>query len=138
MEKLINKILFCIKIIFLIIAFVVTLYILLVRMDVNELSITSVLSIFIPLFLVLTVFVFSFFLNIGNDNIIFNLTCVMVLLSIIFIDYRTVFDHNIISNAAINLNFFEIQTNKIIIMLYLMFISNILLIIYDKKNKIHS
>ncbi len=138
MEKLINKILFCTKIIFLIIAFVVTLYILLVRMDVNELSITSVLFIFVPLFLVLAVFVFSFFLNIGNDNIIFNLTCVMVLLSIIFIDYRTVFDHNIISNTAINLNFFEIQTNRIQIMLYLMFISNILLIIYDKKNKIHS
>ena len=138
MDKLINKILFYTKIIFLLIAFVITLYILLIRMDTNGLSAWSIFPLFIPLFLVLIVFVFSFFLNISDDNIIFNLSCVLVLLAIIVIDYRTIFDSNIISNTKINLNFFDLQINKLKIMLYLTFISNILLMIYEKKNKIHS
>ena len=73
MSKLINKILFYSKIVFLLIAFVLTLYILLIRMDTNDLSALSIFPLFIPLLLVLIVFVFSFFLNIGNDNIFFNI-----------------------------------------------------------------
>lgn len=138
MDKLINKILFYTKIVFLLITFVVTLYILLMRMDINGLSAWSIFPLFIPLFFVLIVFVFSFFLNIGNDNILFNLVCVLVLLAIIVIDYRTIFDSNLISNNQINLNFFDLQISKIKIMLYLTFISNILLMIYEKKIKIHS
>jgi FtsH-binding integral membrane protein len=107
-------------------------------MDTNDLSALSIFPLFIPLLLVLIVFVFSFFLNIGNDNIFFNIVGVLVLLAIILIDCRTIFDNNIISNTKINLNFFDIQTSKIKIMLYLTFISNILLMIYEKKNKIHS
>ena len=138
MDKLINKILFYTKIVFLLITFVITLYILLMRMDLNDLSAWSIFPLFIPLFFVLIVFVFSFFLNIGNDNLLFNLICVLVLLAIIVIDYRTVFDSNIISNTKININYFDLQINKIKIMLYLTFISNILLMIYEKKIKMHS
>ena len=138
MDKLINKILFYTKIVFLLIAFVITLYILLMRMDINNLSTWSIFPLFIPLFLVLIVFVFSFFLNIGKDNLLFNLVCVLVLFAIIIIDYRTIFDSNIISNTKINLNFFDLQTIRIKIMLYITFISNILLIIYEKKLKMHS
>lgn len=138
MDKLINKILFYAKIIFLIISFVITLYILLIRMDTNGLSAWSIFPLFIPLFFVLIVFVFSFFLNIGNDNLMFNLSCVLVLLAIILIDYRTLFDNNIISNTQINLNYFNLQSSKMKIMLYLTCFSNILLMIYEKKKKIHS
>lgn len=138
MNKVINKILFYAKIVFLLIAFVITLYILLMRMDMLDLNVLSIFPLFIPLLLVLIVFVFSLFLNIGKDNTFFNITCVLVLLAIIIIDYRTVFDNNIISNTKINIRFFEMTSNKIMIMLYLTFISNILLAIYEKKNKIHS
>ena len=61
-----------------------------------------------------------------------------MLLAIIIIDYRTIFDKNIISNTIINLRFFDLEVGKIEIMLYLTFISNVLLIIYDKKIKMHS
>lgn len=138
MNKVINKILFYAKIVFLLIAFVITLYILLMRMDMLDLNVLSIFPLFIPLLLVLIVFVFSLFLNIGKDNTFFNIVCLLVLLAIIIIDYRTVFDNNIISNTKINIRFFEMTSNKIMIMLYLTFISNILLAIYEKKNKIHS
>ena len=138
MDKLINKILFYTKIVFLLITVVVTLYILLMRIDINNMDAWSIFPLFIPLLLVLIVFIFSFILNVGNENLLFNLVCVLVLLAIIFIDYRTIFDNNIISSTKINLNFFDLQTNRIKVMLYLMFISNILLIIYEKKLKMHS
>jgi hypothetical protein len=138
MDKIFNRILFYTKIIFLLIAFTITLYILFMKMDTYELGITSILPISIPLLLVLIVFVFSFFFNIGKENMFFNIVCVLVLLAIIIIDYRTLFDSNIISKTKLNFNFFNISETKIKIMLYLTFISNILLIIYEKKNKIHS
>ena len=138
MNKIINKTLFYIKIMLIVIAFSITLYILLMRMDINGLSTWSIFPLFIPLLLVLIVFVFSFFLNITKDNIFFNLVCVLVLLAIIIIDCRTIFDHNIISAYKINLNYFDLQISNIKIMLYLTFISNILLMIYEKNEKIHS
>ncbi len=138
MVKIINKILFYSKIVFLLIAFVITLYILLIRMDTYGLSPLSIFPLFIPLLLVLIAFVFSFFLGIGNDNLFYNLACVLVLLAIIVIDYRVVFDNNIISKTTVNLNFFDLHTTKIKIMLYLTTVSNILLMIYEKKYKIHS
>lgn len=140
MIKLINKILFYTKVVFLLIAFIITLYILLMRMDIDNSNILSVLPLFIPLFGVLTVFVFSFFLNKGNDNLIYNISCVMVLLSIIVIDYRTLFDNNIISITKINLNYFDGQTMRIKLILYLTIIGNLMLIIkeFKEKTKIHS
>ncbi len=138
MDKVINKILFYIKIIFLLIAFTITLYILFMKMDTYELSILSILPMFIPLLLLLIVFIFSLFLNVGKDNTFFNIVGVLVLLAIIIIDYRTLFDNNIISKTKLNFIFFDTLVIKMKIMLYLTFISNILLIIYEKKKKIHS
>lgn len=138
MDKLINQVLFYMKIIFLLIAFTMTLYILFVKMDLYGLSIFSMLPLFIPLLLVLVMFVFSFFLNLGKNNMFFNVICILVLVSIILIDYRTLFDNNILSKTKINAYYFDLSTNRMKIMLYLTFISNVLLIIYDKKKKIHS
>ena len=137
MVKLINSILFYIKVIFLLIAFIITFYILLMRMDINKSNILSVLPEFIPLLGVLTAFVFSFFLNKGNDNLLFNIGCVLVLLAIIIIDYRTLFDRNVISLYKINLNYFNGQVIRIKLILYLTIISNLMLIIKEKV-KIHS
>ena len=138
MIKIINKILFYAKIILLLIVFTVTLYISLIKMDMSGLNTWSIFPIFIPLLLVLMVFVFSFFLNVGRNNIFFNIVCVLVLLSIIMIDCRTLFDKSIISQTSISINFFNIEVNKIKTMLYLMFVSNILLIFYEKRKKMHS
>ena len=138
MDKIINKGLFLMKILILLVAFTVTLYILFIRMDIYELSALSLFPIFIPSLLLLIIFIFGLFLNIGKNNMFFNVICITVLLSILVIDYRTLFDTNIISNTKINLHYFDLFINKIEIMLYLTFISNILLIIYEKKKKIHS
>lgn len=140
MVKLINRILFYTKVVFLLIAFIITLYILLMRMDYNDSNALSIMPLFIPLFGVLSVFVFSFFLNKGDNNLLFNIGCVLVLLAIIIIDYRTMFDKNIISISEIKFNYFDSQSMRIKIMLYLTFVGNLMLIIKEmkEKKKIHS
>ena len=109
-------------------------------MDYSELSIFSLFPLFFPLLLVLTIFVFSYFLNKGNDNIFYNIACVLVLIAIIVVDYRTIFDKNIISIYNINVSYFNSLTLKIEVMLYLTFIGNLMLILKEKKQikKIHS
>ena len=140
MSNILNKILFYTKVVFLLIAFTVTLYILLMRMDINGSSILSIMPLFIPLFGVLTLFVFSFFLNKGNSNLLFNIACVLVLLAIIIIDYRTIFDNNIISETKINITYFDGQIFRIKVILYLTIIGNLMLTIKEIKEnkKIHS
>ena len=135
MNKIINKILFYVKVIFLLIAFVVTLYIMLMKNDINGSSMLSLISLFIPLLAVLTVFVFSLFLNNGNDNMFFNICCVLVLIAIIIIDYRTIFDKNIVSQYKLNIIYFDGQIMHIKIMLYLIFIGNLMLVFKEKKEK---
>ena len=108
------------------------------KMDTYGLSVVSIFPLFIPLLLVLIVFVFSLISNIGNNHIFFNIVSILVLMAIIVIDYRTIFDSNIISKTAINLYFFDLMATKIKIMLYLTFIINVLLMIYEEKPKIHS
>ena len=137
MNNIVNKLLFYAKVIFLLIAFIVTLYILFMKMDIEGNSILSIIQLFIPLLLVLIVFVFSFFLNYGNDSMFFNVGCVLVLIAIIVIDYRTIFDKNIVSQYKLNINYFDSQVMYIKIMLYLTFIGNLMLIFKEKK-KIHS
>ncbi len=140
MNNLINRIIIYTKVVLLLIAFIMTLYILFMKMDINNSNILSVVPLFIPLLLVLIVFTFSFFLGYGNDNTFFNIGCVLVLLSIIIIDYRTMFDLNIISQTKLNINYFNSQTTRIKLILYLTFIGNLMLMFSEKKekNKIHS
>ena len=140
MQDLINKSLFVLKIILLLIAFSITLYILLLKMDYYGNNILSIIPLFIPLFLVLVIMVVSFFMNIGNKNIFFNISSFLSLVAIIIIDFRTLFDKNIINNygAVVNFTFFDMQSAKLMFMLYLVFICNLLLCYSDKKDKIHS
>ena len=142
MSKFINRFFFYSKIFLLLIAFVVTIYILLLKVDFYNESIMVLLRMFLPLLLVLTSFVVSFFFNRGNDNLFFNIACFLVLIAIIIIDYRTLLDTNIIPDYGTKYNFLYFNSNiiRIKIMLYLTFMGNLLLLFNEKKknNKIHS
>ncbi len=137
MEKIINRVFFYLKIVFIIVAFSLTLYLMLMRMDYFGKNLLSTIPVFIPLLLVLFVFILSFFLNRGNDNMFFNIGCVLALIAIIIIGLRTILDKNIIASigSQFNLGYFEYQIIKIKIMLYLIFVGNILLLYNQKKSK---
>ena len=129
MKKGINSCLFYSKIIFLIIAFTLTLYILFSLNDYYHRDVVNILVIGIPLFLILLFFVLSLFKDDVKDNILFNLASILGIIAIIVIDYRTIFDSNMVLwiDAKMNFYYFINNLDGIKIMCYLILLGNVLL-----------
>lgn len=129
MKKGINSCLFYSKIIFLIIAFTLTLYILFSLNYYYHRDVVNILVIGIPLFLILLFFVLSLFKDKVKDNILFNLASILGIIAIIVIDYRTIFDSNMVLWIDSKMNFYYFINNLdgIKIMCYLILLGNVLL-----------
>ena len=143
MKELINKILFYLKLIFLLISFSIIMYILFMMYDDYNTGIISILLMFIPLFLVLVIFVVSFFFKEGHNHTMFNVASFLSLLAIFIISFRTLFDKNMVlwAKDGMNYYFFQNQMMQIKILCYAIFLGNILLIYQEKKDlkeKMHS
>ena len=135
--KIINKVLFYVKVIFLLVAFSLALYIGMINMDsFNEMFLVLIIRI-LPYLLLLILFVVTFFFNYEN-NILCNGSSLLTFIACIIIYLRTIFDKNIIDLEPISKLYYDGLNSKIQILLYLILVSNILLIYYNKKNKIHS
>lgn len=136
MFKFINKMFFYLKIIFLLIAFSFALYIAFMKMDFASSSILAILPIFIPFFILLILFVFGMFLDWKENNYYYDAISTIAFLTITIINFRTIFDKNIIASSnPINFSFYNMQEGIIKTLLYLMIIGNIGLIIYQKKKE---
>ena len=131
MKKLINTVLFYSKIIILLIAFTLTLYIIFSMNYYYQKDITSVFMAGLPLFLVLVTFMISIFKDNVRDNLFFNIASVLSLIAIVIIDYRTIFDRNMVLwiESKMNFYYFINSLRGIKILCYIVFLGNILLLI---------
>ena len=105
MKKIINSFLFYSKIILLLIAFTLTLYIIFSMNAYYRRNVINIILVGIPLFLVLLMFVLSIFKDTVKDNLFFNLASVLSIVAIIIIDYRTIFDSNMVLWIDSKMNF---------------------------------
>ena len=137
MADLVNKILFYIKTIVLLITFSLTLYISFMMQDYYGNQMWTLISLFVPMLLNLIIFVVSFFFNEGNKNIFFNIASFLALLAITIICFRTVFDKNMMMYVKGNINYyyFQNQIKQIKILSYLIFLGNLFLIYKEKMKK---
>lgn len=121
MKKVINVMLSVLKYFLLMVAFSLTLFIILKLNDRLDKSITDSISIFIPFGILLLLFILNFALNRRQvlDNLFFNLTCCLVFSANIVVCLRTIFDKNMVFNEiqkmGVNFNFFNdyLSFNKI-------------------------
>ena len=136
MINLFNKVIFYLKIIVLVISFSLTLYISFMIQDYYGNQVGTIISLFVPMLLMLLIFVISFFFDEGNKNIFFNIASFISLLAIMIIALRTIFDKNMVTLARekINYYFFQNQIKQIKILSYMIFLGNVLLI-YNEKSK---
>jgi len=145
MIKMFNHIFSVLKIVLVLVSFIMILYIMLYTFHYsgknafgNEFF--EFFGTLLPFILVLMVFVLNYSLNISsiNSNILFNVACNVALLSIVFIGARTVFDQNMIFWAKdgynINFHYFSNQIVHVKLLVYFIFVTNILLIIENKLN----
>ena len=141
MISLINKILFYIKVVLALVAFCFILYIAFIRNDYLNMSIISILPLFIPFFIILVLLVFNFVFNKASNNLFYNLGSTLAFIAINIISLRTIFDNNIIYlKGSININFFAACEVRIKVLLYLIIIGNVILLYRDlrKIKRIHS
>ncbi len=141
MIDLVNKLIFYFKVILLIIIFTLTLYILLsMNSYYGSNNIINFVVMCLPFILLLFIFVFSFLYKKGEKNTFFNVASTIALIAILIIDYRTIFDKNMVLWIKGNMNFyyFENQMLQMEILSYAMVIGNSILIIHEKYNNIEN
>ena len=141
MTSIINKIFGILKYILLIIAFVLTLYIIIYMYHRLNKSLIQAYKIFIPFIMIFILFCTNFLFNKKKvqKNLFYNITCCLVFSLIIFVDYRTIFDTYMLANTKlgynINFNYFNDFLIPLKIMLYGLSIINVLLMINFKSKK---
>ena len=142
MKKIFNYLFYGLKFLLLIGALGLTLFIM-IRMNVRlEKSMTSIIPVLIPFVLLLIIFIINMiFKQKGvTDNIFYNLTCCLVLATIVCVTLRAVFDTNMVLNEkygyGVDFNFFDNFVAYINIMLYGLSIANILFMFREKDKNV--
>ena len=142
MKKIFNILFYVLKFILLIAAFGLTLFIL-IRMNIRlDKSITDSLSNFIPFIILFILFIVNMILKQSSvtKNVFYNLTCCLVLGTIVLVSLRSILDTNMVLNGkygyGIDFNFFDNFLAYINIMLYGLSIANILFMFREKDKNI--
>ena len=143
MTKILNKLIYILKNILLPLTFIATIYITVfmfkrLEKDIFGANLFEFLKVVIPFIILLILILVNSFLNIKTvkDNIFYNLTSFIVLITISIFCYRALLDQNMFLwhkyGYNINFNYFSDQIASIQVMLYGLSLANILLIIKDK------
>ena len=141
MKKIFNILFYVLKFILLIAAFGLTLFII-IRMDIRlEKSVMSSFESFIPFIVIFILFMVNMiFRQVGvTKNLFYNLTCCLVLSTIVLVSLRAVLDTNMVLNGkygyGIDFNFFDNFLAYINIMLYGLSVANIFFMFREKDVK---
>lgn len=138
MEKILNRIFYYLKFGLWLGAFGLSLYVSLGMCYRVFKNIVSLIPIFIPFLLLIVLFLLNRILkqNVVNNNLFYNLTCVLVFIVIIFVALRAILDKSMILNYVmgynINFTYFNDFLVFMQVMLYGLVVGNILLI-FSKK-----
>ena len=143
MTKILNKLIYILKNILLPLTFIATIYITVfmfnrLEKDIFGANLFEFLKVVIPFIILLILILVNSFLNIKavKDNIFYNITSFIVLITISIFCYRALLDQNMFLwhkyGYNINFNYFSDQIASIQVMLYGLSLANILLIIKDK------
>lgn len=145
MTKVINVFLSYIKILLLLVCFVFSFFIILNMYRRLEKNVVASIFNFIPYLLLFILFSINviFRQKSVTDNLFYNITCCFVFIMILFAVYRTFFDKNMVIMMRLgynmNFNYFADIIAPMRAMLYILCVSNVLLMFEDfsfrkKKN----
>ena len=140
MKKIFNGLFYGLKFLLFVVAFGLTLFILIrMNMRLNK-DFTSIISEFIPFVILLILFIVNLLFKQKNisKNLFYNLTCCLVLSTIIVVALRSLLDTNMVLNEkygyGVDFNFFDNFIAYIKIMLYGLSIADVLFMFREKDN----
>ena len=141
MREILNGILKFFKWVLFIISFATTFYIVLSMYDRLDKNIIESVDIFIPFIILLILFFINLVAkqNSVSKNLFYNLTSVIVFLTILIVDVRTIFDKNMVLSEimgyGINFSYFSDFLSFMKVLLYGLSIANIFFMFQVKKEK---
>lgn len=142
MEKVLNYVFLVLKVLMLIASFIVTLFIIMNMYNRLDKNIVECIPTMLPFILLLIVFTINFVLKQKsvNDCILYNIACCMAFAVVLFAAYRTFNDYNMVMITKLgykmNFNYFADVIAPMKAMLYLLFASDIFLIISGIETKV--
>ena len=141
MIKMINGLLYGIKYLLLILSFALGSYIILYMYQRLDKPVFDAIYIAIPFIFLFILFAINMLANQQRitKNLFYNLTCCFVFMVILFIEYRAIFDTNMIANSKlgynINFNYFADNINAIQVMVIGLIVSNFLFMLPSNDDK---
>lgn len=141
MIKMINGLLYGLKYLLLIISFALGSYIVLYMYQRLDKPLLDSIFIALPFLILFLLFAINMLCNQKRvtSNLFYNLTCCLVFAVILFIEYRTLFDTNMIANSKlgynINFNYFADNINAIKVMIIGLIVGNVLFMLPDDDKK---
>lgn len=141
MIKMINGLLYGLKYLLLILSFALGSYIILYMYQRLDKPVFDAILIAIPFIFLFILFAINMLANQQRitKNLFYNLTCCFVFMVILFIEYRAIFDTNMIANSKlgynINFNYFADNINAIQVMIVGLIISNFLFMLPNNDDK---
>ncbi len=135
MIKMLNGLFYGLKYLLLILSFALGSYIVLYMYQRLDKSLVESITIALPFVILFILFAINMIFSQKSvtTNIFYNLTCCFVFVVILFIEYRAIFDTNMIANSKlgynINFNYFADNINAIKVMIIGLIVSNILFIV---------
>lgn len=135
MEKLLSRLLYLLKYLFLVVAFVLVFYGILVTYQRLEKSLTLAFPVFLPFVVIFAVYIMNLFMkkNTIRDNILYNFTSILVFTGIIVVCLRAAYDDNMVmfTKYGIRYNplFLSDNLSSIQILLYVLAGCDVLLVI---------
>ncbi len=142
MVKLINKLFLVLKFLLLVLAFIVTLYIVMIMYKRLGKNVVEAFCLFLPYVLLIGLFVINIIFKQKSvlDKLFYNLTCTLVFCLIIFVGLRSLFDKSMILNEimgyGVNLLFFSDFIIFMNFLLYGLCVGNLLFMCKFKKEDI--
>lgn len=139
MTKIVNGILSFFKMFLLLISFVFTFYIVVNMYRRLEKNVIDAIFNFVPFLILFLLFSINFIFKQKSVNncLFYNVTCCLAFTMILFVIYRTLFDRNMIAMIRlgydINFNYFADIIAPMRAILYMLCLSNVLLIVSDIK-----
>lgn len=141
MIKMINGLLYGLKYLLLIVSFALGSYIVLYMYQRLDKPLLDSIFIALPFLLLFILFAINMLCNQKRitSNLFYNLTCCFVFAVILFIEYRTLFDTNMIANSRlgynINFNYFADNINAIKVMIIGLIVGNLLFMLPNSDDK---
>ena len=138
MEKIINGFFSILKFLLLLVCFMVTFYIIMNMYQRLEKNIIECIPTMLPYVILLFLFILNFIFKQKSVNncMFYNISCCFAFMVILFAAYRSIFDSSMVMilklGYHINFNYFADVIAPMKAMLYLLIISNILLILIGK------